>query len=504
MKVYAIVCMVLLTASVFTAPSVIAEAAERIASTREEGYCAAAGSDMNFYFGSLHGHSADSDGAGTPQEYFTWARDAAAFDFCVLTDHAESLDAGEWDDAGIQADLFDQDGSFTTLRGFEWSSGTYGHINAWNTGDYISSSSLPELSSFYQWLGRRGAQAQFNHPGIHGDFNGLAYVDSAADVLLCQETANKLISNASGYLYPNYVSALDQGWRTAPTANQDNHTLAANRHRTVAVAPSLSRANLLDALANRRVYSSDDPDMRVTFRCGEAWMGSQVEVAGGSAAFTVAVEDDEPISRLELITHGGIVAASADNDGTWGDGTAAWNPVLQVTESSYYFLRVYENDVHDDEGDGSGSQVAVTAPIWAAPLIYSSYFAEGYTGEGFQEYLCLGNPEEESIEARVSYIFPDGQESERTYTLPASSRSTVDVNAEVGAGREVSLLVESPSRFVAERPMYFSYGEGWTGGKRRDRGVRNLPGVVFRGGLHRGGIRRVGLRPQSGGTSQPT
>jgi hypothetical protein len=452
MRVYAIVCVVLLTASIFAAPSAMA------------GTAGGTAGDMNFYFGSLHGHSAASDGTGTPQEYFTWARDTAAFDFCALTDHGESLDAAEWSDAGVQADLFNQDGSFTTLRGFEWSSGTYGHIAAFNTGDYTSASSLPELSSFYQWLDDRGAAAQFNHPGIHGDFNGLAYVDSASGVMLCQETANKLISNAAGYLYPNYISALDQGWRTAPTANQDNHDLTANSHRTVAVAPSLSRASLLDALANRRVYSSDDPDMRVTFRCGEAWMGSQVEVSGGNAAFTVAVEDDEPITRLEVITRGGTVAASAEDDGTWGDGTAAWNPVLQVTEPSYYFLRVYENDVHDDEGDGSGVEVAVTAPIWVTPLAFFSFFAEGYTGDGFQEYLCLANPGGEPIEVRVSFLFPDGQGWERWYTLPASSRSTVDVNAEVGAGREVSMLVESPARFVAERPMYFSYGEGWTGG----------------------------------------
>ncbi len=69
------------------------------------------------------------------------------------------------------------------------------------------------------------------------------------------------------------------------------------------------------------------------------------------------------------------------------------------------------------------------------------YFAEGYTGPGFQEYLCLGNPGDAEIEVNVNYAFGGGSGSEGgEFQVPAGSRLTVDINAVVGAGREVSLV----------------------------------------------------------------
>ncbi|MBN2025340.1 MAG: cellulase family glycosylhydrolase [Actinobacteria bacterium] len=92
------------------------------------------------------------------------------------------------------------------------------------------------------------------------------------------------------------------------------------------------------------------------------------------------------------------------------------------------------------------------------------YFAEGYTGEGFQEYLCLGNMDDVDAAVRVEFLFPDGGSDETWVSVPAGFRATVNVNAAVGADREVSMVVASEQDIVAERPMYFSYGDGWTGG----------------------------------------
>ncbi len=38
----------------------------------------------------------------------------------------------------------------------------------------------------------------------------------------------------------------------------------------------------------------------------------------------------------------------------------------------------------------------------------SQYLAEGYTGEGFATWLCLGNPGTSEAVATVTYLFPDG------------------------------------------------------------------------------------------------
>ncbi len=116
-----------------------------------------------------------------------------------------------------------------------------------------------------------------------------------------------------------------------------------------------------------------------------------------------------------------------------------------------------------DGHDGS------TELIWySADIKYDFYFAEGYTGAGFQEYLCLGNSGDAPLEVAVTYLFADGTPSlDKIYTVPKLARFTADVNTEVGADKNVSIRCEALSPFVAERPMYFSYAGGpgeWTGG----------------------------------------
>ncbi len=66
----------------------------------------------------------------------------------------------------------------------------------------------------------------------------------------------------------------------------------------------------------------------------------------------------------------------------------------------------------------------------------------------------------------MTYIFGDGAAPlTRTYPIQGNSRYTVNVNQQVGAGRELSIKVEGVGGdIVAERPMYFAYRGVWTGG----------------------------------------
>ncbi len=91
------------------------------------------------------------------------------------------------------------------------------------------------------------------------------------------------------------------------------------------------------------------------------------------------------------------------------------------------------------------------------------YFAEGYTAPGFQEYLCLANPQAVEAQARIEFSFADQPEQEIAITLPAASRVTLDINQIVGEGKSVSMKISSNLSLATERPMYFTYG-GITGG----------------------------------------
>ncbi len=114
----------------------------------------------------------------------------------------------------------------------------------------------------------------------------------------------------------------------------------------------------------------------------------------------------------------------------------------------------------DYQAKWTGGHDVIGAPAPATDF----YFAEGYTGDGFEEWLCLMNPGT-ATDAHVTYIFADGSDPLTVdYHLAAASRATVNVNAAVGAGRDVSMHVNAAGPIVAERPMYFNYRGAWTGG----------------------------------------
>ncbi|MGQ9758938.1 MAG: outer membrane protein assembly factor BamB family protein [Actinomycetota bacterium] len=91
------------------------------------------------------------------------------------------------------------------------------------------------------------------------------------------------------------------------------------------------------------------------------------------------------------------------------------------------------------------------------------YFAEGYTGDGFEEYLTLANPNDGPATVQVTFLYNGERPVTKPYELGPNSRRTLNVNQEAGAGKELGLKVESDLPILAERPMYFNYG-GWNGG----------------------------------------
>jgi hypothetical protein len=139
---------------------------------------------------------------------------------------------------------------------------------------------------------------------------------------------------------------------------------------------------------------------------------------------------------------------------------------------------VVERSLHFSFGawHGSTDVVGATAPTteWD--------FAEGSTLPFFSEYLTLQNPNAAPVTASLNYFTDGGAHPVKTVTLPANSRTTVQVftgtlsnvvgcvpsgngaNCGVGPGLQgVSAQVLASAPIVAERPMYvngFSFGSG--------------------------------------------
>jgi len=94
----------------------------------------------------------------------------------------------------------------------------------------------------------------------------------------------------------------------------------------------------------------------------------------------------------------------------------------------------------------------------------SYYFAEGTTRAGFEEWLCVLNPEAEEAQVHFTFYMADGSTQDASYSVPAHSRFSLNVNALAGADKDVASRVESPDLIFAERAMYFDYHGAWQGG----------------------------------------
>ncbi len=77
----------------------------------------------------LHGHSALSDGRGTPEAWFADARDVGLLDVAALSDHDWQLEPAEFQRAIEAANAADEPGRFVAIPAFEIN--RWGHEVAW-------------------------------------------------------------------------------------------------------------------------------------------------------------------------------------------------------------------------------------------------------------------------------------------------------------------------------------------------------------------------------------
>jgi hypothetical protein len=109
----------------------------------------------------------------------------------------------------------------------------------------------------------------------------------------------------------------------------------------------------------------------------------------------------------------------------------------------------------------AGGHVAVGAN----ELNTSWYFAEGYTGPGFDQYMTILNPNPTAAAVTITFFLNGGAPVVKNLVVPASSRATIavhDPTQGVGRNREVAAKVETTNGvgIVVERPLYFKYGAG--------------------------------------------
>lgn len=349
----------------------------------------------NLYFGQLHSHTDISDGAGSVEDAFEHASNVPGLDFLAVTDHSNSFGAGnsktgevafdqidlgkdmsslsgEWASGHAAAEEITEEGTFVGIYGFEmtWSGG-FGHINTFNTPGFESRNSdefpnnpTGHINYYNKLVEVEESLSQFNHPGTtFGDFADFGYYSQAYDerINLIEVGNGEGAIGSSGYFpsYEYYTRALDKGWHVAPTNNQDNHKgnwADSNTARSVVLASELTEDAIYDAIANHRVYATEDNDLSILYSLNDNVMGS---IIGEQDAIEIEAQISDPTDSadmtVEVIVNGGLVIGSKTLSG--GKGTVTFN--FDSNDYSYYYLRVTQAD----------KNIAVTAPVWTGESI---------------------------------------------------------------------------------------------------------------------------------------
>ncbi len=400
---------------------------------------------MSLYYGQIHSHTAEySDGAGQLEDAYEYAMKQKDVDFLIVTDHSNYFDTTstattssyydlssltksgsitKWEEAKQTAAEYDAKSTdFVAAYGYEmtWSGGP-GHTNTFNTYGTVSrnNSSLNNKTGYAgmhlyndlmvnankgldvdgnavaegvktKYIEDAPVVSQLNHPGTtFGTFDTYAGYNPTRDTVI-----NLIeVGNGEGQVggssywpsYSEYDKCLAKGWHVAPTNNQDNHKGKwgnANTCRDVILTDDFTEAGLYQAMSERRVYATEDQNLRIYYYLNDQIMGSIIdtgdtEVKEVNIVASISDPDGEKLGKIEIIGENGITLKSFDAAGS----TYELKTTIPNTDA-YYYIKVTQAD-----GD-----IAVTAPVWvgvATPITASIDTDAALCVEGQSEKITV-------------------------------------------------------------------------------------------------------------------
>ncbi len=334
------------------------------------------------FWADLHGHSGFSDGTGTPEDYFSYARDIAGLDIAALTDHDHwgvvFLDRSPemWGAIGEQVEAFHEPGRFVTLLGYEWTSWLHGHRHVLyfdDEGEIFSSidpryDTPPEL-----WQALRGLNAlTIAHHTAGGpiatnwDYEPDPELEPVTEVVSvhgsseAEDSPQVIYSPVQG----NFArDALERGYRLGFVGSGDSHDghpglahLASGIGGVAGImAEELTRESILEAIRRRRVFATNGPRILLQMAVDGRPMGSTVEPDSDGAMVFIGVSGTAPIERVDLVRSGTVVASSP------GQGGLEVKLTLHLEDLAHGEF-VYARVIQDDGGTAWSSPVFFQGP----------------------------------------------------------------------------------------------------------------------------------------------
>ncbi len=346
---------------------------------------------LRVFWGDLHGHTALSDGKGTPEDYFRHARYEAHLDFVAVTDHDFGhgppwrLAETDWQHIQDVADAATGDGTFVAFAGWEWTSQPkYWTGHAGGEGLFVgeprnfnhkivllaartpgvfsakdAATCTPDLLAAA--VGRVGGVIHNAHPASGQDGRDQwAYSTANEDLFANSEIGPDTVRWQGKSYAPKMESTvfafLQAGRRTGFVGVTDTHE-GKPAARTAVRARALTRRDVLEALWHRRCWAVTNARIVLDIDVDGHGMGEEVETAS-NPVILVRVEGTSGLEEVALIRNGRVIRHERSPATHLAFTHVDRKHTAQACD--WYVVRVTQTDV-DQQGNPSR---AWSSPIW--------------------------------------------------------------------------------------------------------------------------------------------
>ena len=333
-------------------------------------------------WGDLHGHTLFSDGRGTVEAYYDFARQFAGLDFCAVSDHDFEIVDEMWEHSKQVTNRRNEPGRFVTFNAYEWSGNTDvgGDHNVYFLEDdpplYRSDNyydprnlqmyhgpdpKLPHVTDVFAKLAERlGDKDVFCVPHYGGRRGNPTWHDPKVQRLIEIFSEHRRSEDWA-------ITFLTQGRRLGIIASTDNHygnpgcgylrpthdwdTQEIGMAAVAVYAANRTRESIFHALYDRHVYATSGDRIILDFRCDGYPMGSEYRT-DVPPLVTVEAVGTAPITRVEVKKQSQTVSTYEPRERAvsvrWRDGD------FRPGQSCYYYARVVQDN----------NEEAISSPIW--------------------------------------------------------------------------------------------------------------------------------------------
>jgi hypothetical protein len=335
---------------------------------------------QNIFWGDLHGHTSLSDGTGTVEDYFTYARDVSALDVVAITDHDHwgilPLDdqPESWEETKNETRRFHQPGRFVTVLGYEWTNWIHGHRHVLyfeDEGEIFSSISPDYETPTQLWDALRGKKAlTFAHHSAGGvmptnwDFPPDPVLEPLTEIVSVHGSSESPDSPVPIYdpIPGNFVrDILLRGFRFGFVGSGDGHDghpgfthlVTESGGLAAIITDTLTRESVLEALRARRVYATNGPRILLRTALDGHSMGALIpksESGSYTGELFVQVIAESPLDRVDLI-RSGMLVESTPIDGLLEITLS--REIENLVSGEYLYVRAVQED---------------TGAAWSSPI----------------------------------------------------------------------------------------------------------------------------------------